>query len=119
VPGKILPLRSNMEQDGLIRIEQVELGDGIVEHHTIALVEPDLRLFTPEDIGFVNASIRHYWAMIGIEASDESHGVARETRSEGDPMPYEAAFLSDRPLTPSQRQRLARCTFDESWRSQE
>jgi hypothetical protein len=118
VPGEMLPLRRDMEKKGLIRIEQVELGDGIVEHRTIALVEPDLHLFTPEDIGFVDASIRHYWAMTGMEASDESHGVAWETRSDGDPMPYEAAFLSDRPLTPGQRQRLARRIFDEGWISE-
>jgi hypothetical protein len=33
--------------------------------------------------------------MTGMEASDESHGTAWKTRFNGDPMPYEAALLSN------------------------
>lgn len=118
VPREMLPLRRDMLRDGLIRVEQVDFGDGVVEHRTVPLVAPDLSLFAPEDLAFVDAAIRYYWAMTGMETSDDSHGSAWQTRSNGDPLPYEAAFLSDRPLSPGQRQRLARRIYDEGWTSE-
>lgn len=100
------PIQDDMLRDGAIRIERRDFGDGIVEQRTVALDIPDLSLFTAEDIAYVDRAIRHYWDMTGTETSDQSHGVAWRTRANGDPMPYEAAILSDRSPTSKQMDRL-------------
>ena len=101
------PVQDEMLRDGVIRIERREYGDGIVEKRTIPLEPADMSLFSTEDVGFLDAAIRHYWDMTGTESSDELHGIAWQTRLNGDPMPYEAALLSDREPGPEQWKRLA------------
>jgi hypothetical protein len=100
------PLHDDMLKDGLIRIEPRDFGGDIVEHRTIALAPPDLSMFSEPDLSYVERSIIHYWEKTGMEASDESHGVAWLTRANGDTMPYESALLSDRNLLPQQMERL-------------
>jgi hypothetical protein len=92
------PIHREMLSEGLIRLELRDYGDDVVEKRTVALVEPNMSLFTDEDIAYVDAAIRYYWEMTGTETSDDSHGAAWRTRQDGDPMPYELAFLSDEPL---------------------
>ena len=100
------PVQRDMERDGLIAFSHKDFGDNIIEQRTIALVEPDMRIFTHEDLKFVRASIRHYWHMTGTESSDESHGIAWQTRAIGVPMPYESSLLSDRRPPDKQWDRL-------------
>jgi len=100
------PLHDDLLKDGLIRIEPRDFGDDIVERRTVALTSADLSMFSEIDISYVDRSIAHYWEKTGMEASDESHGVAWRTRANGDTMPYEASLLSDRPLLPKQMERL-------------
>jgi hypothetical protein len=100
------PLHDDLLKDGLIRIEPRDFGDDIVERRTVALTSADLSMFSEIDISYVDRSIAHYWEKTGMEASDESHGVAWRTRANGDAMPYESSLLSDRPLLPKQMERL-------------
>ncbi len=93
---EMVPVQREMLLDGVIRFEVRDFGDGIVEQRTVALVEPDLALFSADDLEYVDRSISHYWEMTGTESSDESHGLAWRTRTNGEPMPYESAVLSDR-----------------------
>jgi hypothetical protein len=111
VPSEIGHLHTEMLKEGAVRVKREyfgkdEAGKDVEERRTIAQDAPDLSLFTAEDIAFVDASISHYWEMTGTESSDESHGVAWKTRANGDPMPYELAWLSDRPLGRAQTARL-------------
>jgi hypothetical protein len=98
---EMVPVQNDMLRNGSILIQQVDLGDGFIELRTIALRNPNLTMFSDEDLHYVKRSIQHYWNMTGTESSDESHGVAWRTRKNGDPMPYETALLSDnRPKKP-------------------
>jgi hypothetical protein len=111
VPKEMVPLHTEMLKQGAVRIVRTEFGKDetgkpIIEHRTVAQDEPNMSLFTPEDVSFVDKSISHYWEKSGTESSDESHGVAWRTRSNGDPMPYELAWLSDQPLGRVQAERL-------------
>lgn len=115
IPREMLPLHREMQQKGLIRIELVDFGEDVVEHRTIAVVAPDLELFTPDDLRFVNAAIQYYWNLTGMETSDDSHGVAWQTRANGDPMPYELAFLSDKLLGPKQKLQAKRLMSERGW----
>jgi hypothetical protein len=111
-PKEMVPVRDRMVESGEIRFEMIDYGDDVIEHRTIALVDPDLRIFSDEDLSFVNQAIEHYWDMTGRETSDESHGLAWRTRDNGDPMPYETAMLSDKPLGQAQLNRLRRMVHD-------
>jgi hypothetical protein len=95
------PTLRRMRDGGLLREEETVFEDGsekITEFRPVALAEPNLALFTTEDIAFVDAAIVYYWDMTGNETSDDSHGIAWKTRKNGDPMPYELAFLSDKKI---------------------
>jgi len=112
---EMLPLHSEMLRAGVISVEQRDFGDGIVERRTIALVEPNLHHFSPADLGFIEASIRYYWDKTGMESSDDSHGVAWSTRANGDPMPYETAYISDAELGPDQRMYFESLAYQRGW----
>ncbi len=94
-PVEMAPLLEEMIQDGLLRYDNVDFGDGIVEKRPIAIAAPSMRFFSEDDIEFVIQAILYYWDKTGKGASDDSHGVAWSTRENGDPMPYELAYLSD------------------------
>lgn len=117
-PKEMLPVHRDMVQRGLIRVEATDFGDGIIEQRTIALRDPNLDLFTPDDIAFVDRAIGHFWTLTGTETSDDSHGAAWSTRANGDPMPYETALLSDRSLRTPQMLRLKQMIYDREWLSE-
>ena len=103
---EMVPIQNDMLRDGVIRTERRDFGDNVIEQRTVALEEPDLSLFDQIDISYLDRAIAHYWEKTGTESSDESHGVAWKTRANGDPMPYEASFLSDKVPPASQMDRL-------------
>jgi hypothetical protein len=106
-PIEIPPLYGEMLQDDLITIDYVDLGNNYIEHRVIPKVKPELRrFFSDGDMSSVERSIEYYWELTGEESSDDSHGVAWSTRSDGDPMPYELALLSDVIPTNDQARRL-------------
>lgn len=114
-PKEMLPLHREMLREGSIRVEHVNFGDSIIEHRTVAVDLPDLSLFSEDDIGFVDASIKYYWNLTGEETSDDSHGVAWSTRRDGEPMPYESALLSDRQPGAKQMRRMEKMIYDRGW----
>ena len=115
---EMLPVHRDMLMMGAIQVERRDFGDDIFEHRTIAVDRPDMDVFSDEDLGFVHESISHYWDMTGMETSDESHGVAWRTRRNGDPMPYELAFLSDEPLDAKHMKRIEDLIYAKGWVSE-
>lgn len=118
VAVEMLPLYSEMLRENIISIERVNFGENVVEKRTIPAIKPKLDRFSSEDIVFVNQSIDYYWDKTGEESSDDSHGVAWSTRSNGEEMPYELAYLSDAPLGLAQRLRLEDRMLREGWTSE-
>lgn len=118
VANEMPPVHSEMLRDGYIVIQRVDFGEGVIEKRTIAQCQPQLSMFSPDDIRFVDTSIAYYWHKTGEEASDDSHGVAWSTRHNGDPMPYESAYLSDLDLRPKQRLRLEDRMLERGWISE-
>jgi len=100
------PVMNDLLREDLL-IEEPRAQGEMTEHRPIAKAEPVLRCFSPEDIEYLDESLRHYWNMTGTETSDESHGTAWKTRNIGDAIPYEAAYFEDKPLPQATLQRLA------------
>lgn len=111
------PVHAEMVEAGDIEVIETIFPSGNREKRTVALRSPDLALFSNEDLGFVDESIAHYWNQTATEASDESHGLPWQTRSNGDPMPYELSRLSERRLSGSQETRLRELVNRRGWMS--
>jgi hypothetical protein len=116
-PVEMLPVLNEMQVAGLIRIERCRVFD-LDERRPVAIAQPNLTLFSRSDIDYLDRAIATYWDKTGRETSDISHGVAWKSRSDGEPMPYELAYLSDVPISGKQKKALLEIALDNRWLSQ-
>jgi hypothetical protein len=105
-PKEMPRILNDLLRDGALEYDPTDFGEGIIEQRPVASVQPNLSNFTEEDITFVEASISYYWDKTGMEASDDSHGIAWLSRPTGQPMYYELSFISDGEIGARQRMRL-------------
>jgi len=99
VPRRMKPVVTKMERERVLAIHKRPLA-GHVEHRFIPLRDADLSGFSPRDIAIVDEVIAKMWSATATQVSEFSHGRAWQVAGEdGAPIPYEAAFLSDRPLS--------------------
>jgi hypothetical protein len=115
-PVEMLPILNELQAAGLLAIKRVPQGD-YEEQRPIALQEPVLTFFSPQDLLFLDQSIAAYWDKTGKEVSDISHGAAWKSREDGEAMPYELAYLSDESLGRGQRARLLNLAAEYGWNS--
>ncbi len=115
-PIEMLPVLNELQADNLLRIERSTVG-GYEQQRPIALAVPNMTLFSPGDVACFDRAISLYWDKSGKETSDLSHGVAWKTHEDGEPIPYEMAYLSDEPLGSSQKSRLLGLAERFDWRS--
>lgn len=113
---EMMPVMQDLLREDLLTEEQ-RIHGGKPEYRPVAKAEPVLKFFSPEDIEYLDESLRHYWEMTGIETSDESHGVAWKSRNIGDAIPYEASYFNDKPLSSAGVQRLAKIAREHNLRS--
>jgi hypothetical protein len=115
-PVEMLPVLNELQADGLLRIERRKVVD-FEEQRPVALAEPVLTFFSPSDIECLDRAISAYWDKTGTETSDISHGVGWKSRTDGEPMPYELAYLSDEAIGPGQKARLLTLAAEHHWHS--
>lgn len=97
-PVEMYPVLQDMQRDRDIRIDKRPVGS-FEEQRPIAQVTPSMRYFSADDVAYLDGAIEAYWDFSGRDVSRDSHGVAWETRANGDPMPYDLALLSDDKLS--------------------
>lgn len=114
VPVHVLPVQKQMEQRHEIAVVS-EDKYGLTQRRVVALRRPDLTLFTGRDIAIVDEVIQRLWQKTGTQVSEESHGVQWNTRALEDPIPYEASYLSDEPITPADVERTAALATKYGW----
>ena len=115
-PVEMLPVLNELQAGGLLELKRVKQGNH-EERRPVALQDPILKLFSPQDLEFLDRAISVYWDKTGKEASDLSHGVAWKSREEAEAMPYELAYLSDQPVGRGQRARLLKIAEQHGWNS--
>lgn len=82
----------------------------------IARREAKIDIFKPRDIAFVDEVIKDLWEGSATQASEESHVMAWKVASQiKDPIPYDAIFLSEEPITPYERERAQELTNKYGW----
>jgi len=73
---------------------------GRVQERPLAIAEPDLTLFSGDQIAMVNEIIEAFWDQTGKAVSDLSHDLPGwQLAEDGETIPYPTIFLSDRPLS--------------------
>jgi hypothetical protein len=115
-PVEMKPVISGMLRDSILKIQKRKVF-GHIEDRPIALDSPVMKFFSPDDVEYLDESIKHYWNMTGTETSDESHGMAWKSRNDGDAIPYEAAFFEDAPLSEATLERFTAMGADRQWKS--
>lgn len=92
------------------RIEQELLADHAIrlvrkpvyEHEqqrVLPLRNPNIKTFSAEEISIVTRWIRFFWNKTANEVSRFSHGKAWKLARENEPIPYEAVFISNEPVS--------------------
>lgn len=113
----MLPVLNDLLAEGLLTIKVVPQGSHD-EQRPVALEKPVLNLFSLQDLEYLDRAISIYWEKTGTEVSDISHGTAWKSREDGEPMPYELAYLSDQPLGIGQKAKLLKLAISYGWNSQ-
>ncbi|WFU40835.1 Panacea domain-containing protein [Bradyrhizobium sp. CB82] len=114
-PKALVPIRRELEAEGAIKIEHVDLGNGYEQHRTVALREPVLEHFTADELQVVDEVIKELWNQNATEVSDASHDVRWRVLCNKDTMPYEFAFLSNESVTKSEIERTRELAEQFGW----
>lgn len=117
-PVEMAPILGEMQNSGLIEIDYVEAGGGFSEERIIPKTPPSLVHFSPDDLRFIDDAISYYWDYTAAAVSEDSHGVAWKTRMDGDAMPYESAYLSERTLPLHIQQKIVEIGTERAWKSE-
>ena len=114
-PRALLPIRSELEREGAIRIDKISLGNGIRQDRTIALRAPVLELFTADEIALVDAVIEQLWDQTATQVSDASHDVRWKVLQDRDFLPYEFAYLESGAVSKAELQRTEELAEKLGW----
>jgi hypothetical protein len=86
---------------------------GRVQERPLAIDEPDLTLFSGDQIAMVNEVIEAFWDQTGKAVSDLSHNLpCWQLAANGESIPYPTIFLSDRPLSEAEIEHGRRLTVE-------
>ena len=89
------PIRDELIDERAIELEKIPLSGGRTRHRIVALRNPYMTLFTPDEQALVDSVIRELWAQTAEQVSDASHDVRWRVVNMLDPMPYEFTHFED------------------------
>lgn len=98
LPGALKKVREDMRTKGDIAVSK-RLVAGYTQHRVIAQREPDYDKLRPRDIALVDSIIELLAGHNADAVSRMSHDKVWHNTDLYDHIPYEAAFVSDEPLT--------------------
>lgn len=108
-------LQEEMLQDHLIRVVKRRVYDQD-RQRVLPLQEPDFDFFTGREISIVETWIRFFWNKSAKEVSRFSHGKAWKLATLGEPIPYDAVFISDDPVTLPEVERVKELAIQHGWK---
>lgn len=107
-------LLNQMQISGEIVIKSSDFI-GRKQEKPICLREPNLDFFSGYDIAFLDAQVQDSWGKTATDVSHASHRIEWSTREDRDPIPYEAVWLSNEPLTSVEIQRTRDLASEHGW----
>jgi len=104
-PRRLVPVRDELTNEGWAVIKKTKYH-GYNQNRLIALREPDLSLFTAEEIAEVDRVISELADYTGTQTSTLSHlFVGWKAAGDKETIPYSTVFLSNREPTADENQR--------------
>ena len=94
-PRRMKPLQNELVEQGRAAIDKRTVFVLYESQVTVPLSDPDLQLFTAEQIAIVDVVIDELAGLSAAEVSDMSHGKAWEAATFGADIPYESVFLAE------------------------
>jgi hypothetical protein len=114
VPTVLKLVRDEMEVQGDIVVKKSSYHN-LVQHRVISLREANLKKLKARDIKLVDEVIQALSKHNASEVSELSHNRAWQIPGYGEPIPYEAAFLSDREPTERDIARARELSSEYGW----
>lgn len=114
-PKALVPIRRQLEEEGAIRVEKLDLGDGFEQHRTVAERDPAMSIFSKDEIALVDDVIEDLWGQSARDVSDASHDIRWRAVNMRDTLPYEFAFLSNEAVTEADNKRTAELAKEFGW----
>ncbi|WP_158531560.1 Panacea domain-containing protein [Hyphomonas sp. GM-8P] len=114
-PEAMVPIRDEMIENGLVRIDERNYPSNRNEKRLIALREPDVSLFIRAEIEIVDEIIEKFKHKNGTEVSDLSHDIRWKTVEMNTLMPYDMVWLSDEPVTQEDIKRTRELAKQYGW----
>ena len=115
VPKRLVPVREGLEAKKEAAIQKRKSLSGYEQHRLVALREPKLSHFSAEEITFVDRVIETLEARNASEVSEISHNRIWRVASMGQPIPYEAVFVSDEDASPDDIKRAQVLIKEHKW----
>lgn len=97
-PKRLIPISKKLIANRALAIKEVSLGNK-TQRRPIALIKADLSDFTGEEIAKVDEVIEYLKGHTAAFVSEVSHQRAWRITGDNEPIPYEAALLSDDGVT--------------------
>lgn len=105
-PVRLLPIRKQMIADGVLGLQPVFLKSGFTQQRTINLRQPNLKLFSGDEIAIVDRVISVLEPLDAETTSEFSHQmIGWIAAKDGETIPYCSVFISNAPLTDIEAQR--------------
>ena len=114
VPKNINSLLQEMfvEGDIIVKSQQVIDHD---RYKIVAIKDPDLSDYSVEDISTIDEFVRLFWGKTAKEVSEMSHGKAWHIVDYYESIPYEAAYVSDEPITEEDIEATNKMASEHNW----
>jgi len=115
-PRLLAPIRAEMQKDNDIVLAH-PTRFGFQHDRVVPLRDPNLSLFTADEIALVDSVIEGCWNATATDLSEVTHGYRgwRMARNLKDLIPYEAVFLSDEPPTDYELQHAQELVREHKW----
>jgi hypothetical protein len=116
-PRHLVPVRNTLTEgaEPRLSVQRLTYSTGTQER-PVALADAQLDSFTGEQIAFVDKAIEMLGGFDAEEVSELSHGRAWEIAgTQKESLPYQAAFISDEPLTAYDRKRTQELAEELGW----
>ena len=113
-PRALVPVRKDLEAEGAITLEYRPIGNRHQER-VVPQRAAHSDLFSEDELALVNEIIERLWDQTSEQVSDASHDILWSTRKDQDPIPYEAAYLSNDPISDAEIKRSKELAQQFGW----
>ena len=95
-PRRLLPTVEKMKQNDELAYEEIRYF-GHTQKKPIALRQPDLAVFTPQEIDLVHTMIKKFWDLDAFKISEKSHlFLGWKAARNRETIPYSTALIGSR-----------------------